>query len=79
MSTLTHGTYKLVVSHEEIRRLLSHVASSCLIVGGGNIADMYLYGTIDCAIHNEQLSNLIGRGEKLGYVCKLQNSLYGIK
>lgn len=64
--TLIHGTFVLVASHDAISILLLRVASSHLIVEGGDVAYAYLYGTIYCYIYIEQPKNSSRRKEKPG-------------
>ena len=69
--------YAPLASHETLRLLLACTASQGLILEGADVANAYLYGKLDVTIIMEQPTDSTGKQAKPGYVCELQNSLYG--
>lgn len=73
------GTHAPVASHEAVRILFAHAASNDLIVEGGDVANAYLYGKIDCHVYIEQPTDSTGKEHAPGHVCVLMKSMYGIR
>lgn len=63
----------LFVSFWHMRHYVNH------LVKGGNVSIAYLYGRININVYIEQLTEHSEKLEDLGFVCKLQRSIYGIR
>lgn len=61
-------TYAPVASHESVRTLIAYASSHGMLVEGGNVANAFLYGDIECEFIIEQPANPIGLEEIPGYV-----------
>ena len=70
--------YAPVASHEAVRMIFAYAASHGLIVAGGDVANSYLYGKLDCVVHIEQTTKSTGTEEQPGIVCLLLKSIYGL-
>lgn len=58
---------------------MATAAADALIVEGEDVSNAYLHGKIDMLVITEQLENSSRKEETLGYVCKLEMYMYGLK
>ena len=74
-----YDTSAPVARHEAVRILLAMAASENLIVEGGDISNAYLYRDINLTIFLEHPTDSTCRQEFPGMICKLLQSIYGLK
>ncbi|KAI3442344.1 DYW_deaminase domain-containing protein [Psidium guajava] len=72
-------TFSLVAKLTSIRILISLAAIYNWLLFRLNVENIFLHGTFNKEVHMEQLPRFVARGESSGLVCKLKNSLYGLK
>ena len=70
--------YAPVAAHESLRVLIAFAANNNQILEGGDVANAYLYGSIDTPVFMEHPTSSTGIESHPGYVCELDKSIYGV-
>jgi len=73
-----NSIYAPVASHEGLRLILAIAAHRNLILEGGDIANAYLYGTLDVLVIIQQLTNSSGVLMYPSMDCMLTKSMYDL-
>jgi len=71
--------YAPVASYEAVRFIIALAANHDLILGGGDISNFYLCGTLDAPILMQQPTDSSGEQRYPGFVCEQRKSIYGLK
>lgn len=69
--------YKPVASQDNIRTELTFVVGNGHIIEGDDVANAYLYGDSEVTIYMEPQTDLTGRQQQPGKICRLKKTMYG--